>query len=420
MNAIPICQLRRIRDSISKLDEKFGLCLRTGTKNSCVFWLDTLCIPVARNLNAYRKKAIGLMGRTYHEATAVLVLDRELKEVDTRTTSFLEQSLWLVFSGWMRRLWTLQEAALAQDLFIEMKDGPARYSRSEDGAILIPNKLKREQLKPAISDPTPDILMYRELDLLIQRRIPLAQHLWEMSRPSEHQTPYQYLSAATESRCTSKLKDEPIILATIMGQDVTELIEEQDDARRMSMWHQSMGKIPADIIFLDSQIEKLEHAPFRWAPASLMENEIARQTTDGVGVCDSDGLHVEFAGFILPDGQESHTTSVGEKWYLRDRGDGTVHKVRHEMTRTIPRRCAVLINLDRHRFGAVAEILSERQQNVMEGDGGCDASTTYFVAIVGLISFFKKKGLGPGKSVKLGREVLDCRRTSPAQKWCIT
>ncbi|KAF8543718.1 hypothetical protein BDD12DRAFT_801867 [Trichophaea hybrida] len=83
-------------------------------------------------------------------------------------------------------------------------------------------------------------------------------------------------------------------------------------ARRMSMWHQLMGNILADIIFLGNQIERLGHAPFRWAPASLMKNEIPRVIIDGVGVCDSDGLHVEFVGFIVSDGQESHGTTAGE------------------------------------------------------------------------------------------------------------
>lgn len=410
-NAIPVCQLRQIRESIEILDEKFTLGLRSGPQNSYAFWLDTLCIPVARDLKAYRKKAITLMGRTYRDATAVLVLDRELKGVDTRTTTPLEQSIWMVFSGWMRRLWTLQEAALAQDLFIQMKDGPHRFARPKDGGVLSANKWKRARLGSGTSDVVAEILLHRELELLIQRRIPLAQYLQEIDPSEDRQTPYQYLCAATERRCTSKLKDEPLILATMMGQDVGRILAEEEGDARMAVWHQEMRLIPAEIIFLHTQIRRLPKAPFRWAPASLMENEIAAPLHRGVGMCSSEGLRVRYAGYVLSEDHERSATAVEDRWYLRDTANGTVHKIMHGMHRTLPRRCAILFDLEFSGSGAVAEVLGEQHE------GG---EVTYVGTIVGRVSFFKKQGMKPGKVMKPGRDVIDCKRTEATQEWLIT
>jgi hypothetical protein len=62
-------------------------------------WLDTLCIPVTKSLREYRNKAIGLLGKTYEIADSVLVLDRELEQINTQRVSLLEQDLMMSFSG---------------------------------------------------------------------------------------------------------------------------------------------------------------------------------------------------------------------------------------------------------------------------------------------------------------------------------
>jgi len=67
-------------------------------------WIDTLCIPVAKSLRDYRSKAIVLLAKTYKDADAVLVLDRELEQLDTERSSLLEQELLMSFVGWMPTL----------------------------------------------------------------------------------------------------------------------------------------------------------------------------------------------------------------------------------------------------------------------------------------------------------------------------
>ena len=85
--------------------------------------MDTLCVPVDPQSKEHRKKAIHLMANTFHEATTVLVLDKELLMIHASTSSFVELGIRIFCSGWMKRLWTLQEMTfalkpMAADLYI--------------------------------------------------------------------------------------------------------------------------------------------------------------------------------------------------------------------------------------------------------------------------------------------------------------
>ncbi|KAF8346761.1 hypothetical protein F5887DRAFT_1073429 [Amanita rubescens] len=75
-NALPRCQLRRLRDHATELDRIHNLASTSESADLPVaLWLDTLCIPVNPSAKAYRKKAIQLLGKTFNEADAVLALD---------------------------------------------------------------------------------------------------------------------------------------------------------------------------------------------------------------------------------------------------------------------------------------------------------------------------------------------------------
>ncbi|KAJ6469397.1 hypothetical protein C8R45DRAFT_430419 [Mycena sanguinolenta] len=76
-NALPACQLQRLASYMSGLKA-------TG-ETSVALWIDTLCIPVQENFKSLRKQAIRLMGQTYRDASAVLVLDKELQRLEIST-----------------------------------------------------------------------------------------------------------------------------------------------------------------------------------------------------------------------------------------------------------------------------------------------------------------------------------------------
>ena len=96
--------------------------------------MDTLCIPVHPLEKKSRKKAIGFLSKTFQEATVVLVLDRELAAVDGATAPFLELAMRILCCGWLKRLWTFQEAVLASwaeggkaRIYFQLRDGPFLY-----------------------------------------------------------------------------------------------------------------------------------------------------------------------------------------------------------------------------------------------------------------------------------------------------
>lgn len=62
-----------------------------------------------------------MMKETYEKAHKVLVLDAELEAVPLGDT--VEMMLRVCLSGWMRRLWTLQEGVLAAHLYVKFQDG---------------------------------------------------------------------------------------------------------------------------------------------------------------------------------------------------------------------------------------------------------------------------------------------------------
>jgi len=110
-NALPRCQLQRFRDYANHLYSMHNPA--TSSSPSVAFWMDTLCIPVDPTARTYRKKAIQLLDKTFHDAAAALVLDRELEIVESAPASFHELGMRILCSGWVKRLWTLQEATLA-------------------------------------------------------------------------------------------------------------------------------------------------------------------------------------------------------------------------------------------------------------------------------------------------------------------
>src|SRR5438552_215418 len=74
------------------------------------FWIDSLCVPSQRNL---RRTAIGIMAKTYANASVVLVLDEGIRQIYS-TDSILEKMFVIFVSAWVQRLWPLQEMLLGE------------------------------------------------------------------------------------------------------------------------------------------------------------------------------------------------------------------------------------------------------------------------------------------------------------------
>lgn len=137
-NKLPTCQLERIRSLLRELDQLdsswslfnkgHGSRLWRRARDKCTpFWVDTLCVPVGEAYREERSRAIAMMKETHERAYQVLVLDAELETysmqcgTDANSSSVAEAMMRIFLSGWMRRLWTLQEGVLARNLHVKFK-----------------------------------------------------------------------------------------------------------------------------------------------------------------------------------------------------------------------------------------------------------------------------------------------------------
>ena len=265
------------------------------------FWMDTLCIPVDPSALSYRKKAIHLLGKTFQEANAVLVLDRELEIVESANATFVELGLRILCSGWAKRLWTLQEAALASKaggmdkLYFQMCDGPWLYRRFTHSREMYADERH--------------FLQERDIITELETQIPSVQ---DMRQALDFSAPFWNIYLAIEHRTTSKLEDVPVCIASLLGKDLTTIVSASDLEQRMTNFYILMGEIPTGILWSEN-IEKLSLRPFRWAPKAINGSLISNYMP-GTGnmSCDADGLHFKALGFILAEGE------------LERHGDGSV------------------------------------------------------------------------------------------------
>ncbi|KAF2748506.1 hypothetical protein M011DRAFT_351170 [Sporormia fimetaria CBS 119925] len=154
-NSLPACQLRRLSDYLTRLPNPtckkfennardqlvFGpLSVRSPSSGPGVtwerpnstrlFWMDTLCIPVAgdkgkadQEAAQLKVKAINMMADIYGRASHVLVLDSTLQECRIANMQRSERLAHILFSPWMGRSWTLQEGALNRHVYFQFSDG---------------------------------------------------------------------------------------------------------------------------------------------------------------------------------------------------------------------------------------------------------------------------------------------------------
>lgn len=80
------------------------------------FWMDTLVVPVQKEYKEQRKKAIAQIHRVYSKARYTIVIDNGLNSMPWDDRDYTTTAMRILASGWMRRLWTLQEAYLSRKL----------------------------------------------------------------------------------------------------------------------------------------------------------------------------------------------------------------------------------------------------------------------------------------------------------------
>ena len=109
-DSLPRCQLLQLYGLLQHQD----LATDAGdAQGDLLLWCDTLCCPVEPQ--EAKDRALTYMRKTYEDAIHVLVLDTSLRLHDSATLSPEELCVRIFASGWMRRLWTLQDGSLPSE-----------------------------------------------------------------------------------------------------------------------------------------------------------------------------------------------------------------------------------------------------------------------------------------------------------------
>lgn len=281
----PSCQIKRLVAMTSKILEDPGGAL----------WIDALCIPAIKDV---RNLAIELMAQTYRDAAAVLVIDSVIREISS-SASREEKLFYVLASGWIQRLWTFQEAALAQKLFFEFSDGLVAL----------------EELHPVTEEDHFNTVQYS-----------LASEVYRL-------TTYRWASGvgfrisdvvrSLRWRTTNRKADETLAVSGLLNLNAGELVKLPPE-ERMQTFLLRIGKLPRDIIFLSGK--KLNKVGFRWAPRTFMRG--VESCLDVYGpyeaFCTTTGLEAEY-DVIIQD-----TVIDGEKdgqWCILDSCKQRIYKI---------------------------------------------------------------------------------------------
>lgn len=436
-NALPRCQIRRLRDLAINLCNRFKLDI---DKTEVAIWIDTLCIPVAEELKEYRKRAIRLLGRTYTKAVGVLVLDRELSHFESSKASILELAIRVICCGWLKRLWTLQEASLAikadgiDTLYIQMADGPAYWNRRskcfESGpSDPEPAPHRVNPLSVSVKDKKTDLVYGLHFETVMQDRLPSIREIQE----PRFGTRFQSIMNAVQNRSTSKRDDEPICMASLLGLDLQQILDARDADERMMKFYRILHEIPKAIVFADFGIpdflsRNLITAPYRWAPRSLlsleqpMEINLAFSAMNNMdhpsylmGSCEHDGFHIQHPGYIF---NETHAITIGRKSVIFDTSDGKMYSLSLALSDGSPQtigpieRCVLIFKTD---------ICSDVIIATIESEMALEAGSCYYVTIIG------HGTVRPQSAGKLGRDdqsvglgLMYGSSTARDQRWCFT
>lgn len=243
----------------------------------------------------------------------MLVVDKGL-EILSKDVLPEEKYISIRICGWMQRLWTMQEGWLAPRLYFQFSDGalqgfelwqacmsnpraPMKLSISNMAEYPNWSPVPRENLIRALVTDSSSILMDAEkkhmLDDAYRQKYPELpttedkQLSWLINRcarfdpvlpdairgitrirSAEPSLDYSgEVFTALKGRTTSRLEDEPICIANLLGINSTPIIREKP-GERMKLLLRSIQPLPTSIIF--SHGARMPEPGYRWAPKTFL------------------------------------------------------------------------------------------------------------------------------------------------------
>lgn len=253
VNGLAECQISRLFRYVRGSERNLS---------SVRIWMDTFCIPAQTLYIQQRRAAIGSMRTVYTRASKVLVLDAELLQACAHVSN-LELLIRILSSGWMRRVWTLQEGALNKATYVQFSDGvidPAEVSAWCQHDIDFSPRGERQFMF--------DEVAYRWQKMTNDVKSPKPQNL-------------VYIYDSFQFRRTSHATDEAICLAVLSDMDtqpITEIVPRAGESeksaadRRMKEFLTRQRVFPTSI--LCPGFERFDDDGFRWAPKSFIRPRV--------------------------------------------------------------------------------------------------------------------------------------------------
>ncbi|KAK4206886.1 hypothetical protein QBC37DRAFT_434290 [Rhypophila decipiens] len=339
-----------------------GLRLSGAATNQIPFWMDTLVIPViqdptvikvlkARNISIERfkilkKEAISQIHDVFFDSEFTVVVDNGLYEIASDKFP-CQTAMMILASGWMKRLWTLQEAFLSRRIYVALGGGVGENSPVKDFDYLIDYELRSDShaanplpllTKRYLTESLIHRHRYRAVDQQRRSKSTARAHLSEeVTTPGQLEVAIQGYTLITDAwraarwRTTSNPAHETLALATLLNMDYSQTAigvagltqptyksmdkkeTEESDKRVMEFWDlfqkERPGSIPAGLIFLPG--DRLTIEGYGWAPRSLLDVFQAhmehsdpfpaaeRRAFFPTKIHPEWGLHVRYPGFLL-------------------------------------------------------------------------------------------------------------------------
>jgi hypothetical protein len=324
-NSLPRCKLHHLRSLVDALSKKEASNEQQAAEGPLI-WLDTLCCPA---INGEGKiNAIEKIRLVYRKAKHVLVLDAGLMSYPWKGMDASEALARIFTSSWMRRLWTLQEGALAQSLYFQYADEAVSM-----------NQVTRSVVAMTRSMP------HRALFSDIRNEFMSLNGFFHSPTPMLLGSSLNILDRALQYRSVSVASDEPLCIGTLMNLDLSAILavrshtdlvqkvwelisakhggnaariilrkiaalntEELQEKRMQKVWQlisTKHGGIPSQIIFFEDP--KLSGKGWRWASKSLltsqgpyvMNTRMLRWLDTQLGQQTPRGLRVQYPGYRM-------------------------------------------------------------------------------------------------------------------------
>ncbi|OSD04598.1 hypothetical protein PYCCODRAFT_1363918 [Trametes coccinea BRFM310] len=297
-DGLPSCQIARVSRLARQLLPASG-----------AFWMDSLCVPALHDL---RKRAIKLMAKTYADADKVVVLDVGIRARCARANSWEENVLRIATSGWVTRVWTLQEGLLARQLYFEVADGI----------------IESEELE-SFDGPTRS----RMAQQFTRGVLPILEYRYKRKQSSTFQCTLRDVIRLLRRRTTTKPEDESIAIAGILPLDVRALLNivgPNAAEMRMKAALLQLRHVPRRFPLLPQ--EKLALPGFKWAPCNLA-SALESDDVDGDAVCTEDGLLSRYTLVPFDTAVPTTTSSITANatqftFILSHPSSGALHLVR--------------------------------------------------------------------------------------------